>query len=294
MNIANLIKLYGPIGLLNEGFTRKRAWSIAKLNNYSTSRKTSISDATPYVRICEEASNNEAIFLKFRRCSEYRLILEHVSKKFGKKYLAEAKKNPNALNYFLKMKIQDSIGKPFTSRFRGIGKTSPTTLRYLKVVTDLEFLFGNLNNFIISEIGIGFGGQCQAISSNFPLKKYLAYDLTPVLNLSKKFLEKTSKFDGVEFIDGTNPRVCSSDLLISNYAFSELTREVQDVYLKNVVLNAKRGYITWNELSYKELGGYSILELLSLIPGSKALPEVPLTFANNVILVWGINDSGSK
>ncbi len=158
----------------------------------------------------------------------------------------------------------------------------------------MELLFGKLDNFIVSEIGIGFGGQCQAISSNFPLKGYLAYDLPPVLALSKKFLGKTLNSSSVEFLDGRNPEARSSDLIISNYAFSELAREVQETYLKNVISNAKRGYITWNELAYKELGGYSIPELLSLIPGSKTLPEVPLTFANNVILVWGINESGSK
>ena len=59
------------------------------------------------------------------------------------------------------------------------------------------------------------------------------------------------------------------------------------MYLDNVISNAKMGYITWNELSYKELDGYSVKEIISLIPGSRIIPEEPLTYPNNVIIVWG-------
>ena len=123
---------------------------------------------------------------------------------------------------------------------------------------------------------------------NQNIQKYLLFDLPPVLELNKKFLGAIGTIDKFEFIDGRNPSERSSDLLISNYAFSELNREVQLMYLERVIPNAKMGYMTWNELSYRQLGGLSVKELLERIPGSILKPERPLTYSNNVIIAWGI------
>ena len=60
------------------------------------------------------------------------------------------------------------------------------------------------------------------------------------------------------------------------------------MYLERVVLKAKSGYITWNELSFIELGGLSVGELLEKIPNSFLIKEDPLTYKNNVIIVWGV------
>ena len=79
------------------------------------------------------------------------------------------------------------------------------------------------------------------------------------------------------------------DLVISNYAFSELNRNVQKLYLENVLQKTSRGYITWNNLSFKKLGGYSLAELLDLLPGSRYRDENPLTAIGNVIITWNNN-----
>ena len=63
------------------------------------------------------------------------------------------------------------------------------------------------------------------------------------------------------------------------------------MYLERVIPKAKMGYITWNELSYKKLGGLSVEELLVAIPDSILIAEEPLTYANNVIIAWGIQDN---
>jgi hypothetical protein len=79
----------------------------------------------------------------------------------------------------------------------------------------------------------------------------------------------------------------SYDLVISNYAFTELTREIQDVYLKKVILNSKRGYITYNEISPDSFRSYKRDELLKIIPNSRIIEEVPLTHPKNCIIIWG-------
>ncbi|NCW13363.1 MAG: putative sugar O-methyltransferase, partial [Chitinophagia bacterium] len=231
--IRDLLTIYGIFGVLEEVSDRRKCWTLSsKLLNQNVS-KTSISDATPYVMVCELANSDKEIFTNFRRCLEYRLVLEHVNRRFGKKYLQLASGNPNWRSYLGKINTQNRIGNPILKNFNGIGKTSPTSLRYLKVLTDLETLFGNLNGMNIAEIGAGFGGQAHAISSNFEIAKYSIFDLPEVNRLIKRFLASLINIDNFVFVDGRgdlSPNL-KYDLVISNYAFSELNRETQEKYL---------------------------------------------------------------
>jgi hypothetical protein len=84
--------------------------------------------------------------------------------------------------------------------------------------------------------------------------------------------------------------VMESDLVISNYAFSELRRPIQEAYLRKVLQPAKRGYITFNQIAPGNFQSYSAAELLQIIPGSKVFEERPLTHPNNCVIVWGHED----
>jgi hypothetical protein len=160
-------------------------------------------------------------------------------------------------------------------------------LRYLKVYIDLKKYFENLGQLKIVEIGVGFGGQSSLISLIEGPVSYIFYDIPPVLDLTKKFIDRMQLTGHFEFIDGRNPKPSRPDLVISNYAFSELNRELQEIYLKNVIRYSPRGYITWNSLSADRLDGYSLGDLIRIIPNSQILPEIPNTSAKNVIIVWG-------
>ena len=61
------------------------------------------------------------------------------------------------------------------------------------------------------------------------------------------------------------------DLVISNYAFLELSREIQDMDFEKVISRSREGYITWNSLSYDLLDGYSEDELFEKISGSSVI-----------------------
>jgi len=168
---------------------------------------------------------------------------------------------------------------------------SPTLLRYLKVYVDLIEYFGSLKPFEVVEIGVGFGGQSSLISLLDRPKSYTLYDIPPVLDLAKKFFKNVPLEGNFQFLDGRNPLTSIPDLVISNYAFSELERDVQDLYLRNVILNSPRGYITWNSLSADQLDGYWLADLIRLIPGSQIVPERPNTSSKNAIIVWGMDKS---
>jgi hypothetical protein len=77
------------------------------------------------------------------------------------------------------------------------------------------------------------------------------------------------------------------DLVISNYAFTELPRSIQDVYLNKIILNSKSGYITYNEISPEYFNSYKSDELVKIIPNSHIIEEKPLTHKNNCIIIWG-------
>jgi hypothetical protein len=87
----------------------------------------------------------------------------------------------------------------------------------------------------------------------------------------------------------------STDLLISNYAFSELNKKSQDAYLNRVINNSKRGFMLYNNIHENPETGYRAFEILERIPGSVAFAEEPLTYPGNLLIVWGFDpDLASK
>ena len=215
--------------------------------------------------------------------------LDHVTIKQGNDYILEILKHTSWSEKFTKVLIQiDKVGKPRKFKFKPYGTFSPTLLRYLKVYIELEKNFGQLKNLNIAEIGIGFGGQASLIGLLDKPLSYIYYDIPPVLELAQKFTKELDVPGNFTFIDGRNPKPSNPDLVISNYAFSELNRNVQNQYLKNVILPSPRGYITWNNHSTETLRGHSLAELIRLIPNSQIHPEKPNTSDSNAIIVWGI------
>jgi putative sugar O-methyltransferase len=251
---------------------------------------TSITDGEytkSWPTMAQVAAAQDKIFRKFRRSRVLIDALDHVTLEDAKKYFSEIEKISNFQPKFRAcLKDLDSVGKPVRYYFRSRGVYSPTVIRYLKVYLDLHELFGNLDNFKIAEIGIGFGGQASVVSNLSNPKSYALFDLPSVLDLSRKVLSKNNSQCTFEYFDGRKPTHIESDLVISNYAFSELNKDVQKIYLERVILKAKRGYITWNNLSEKQLGGFSVADLIREIPNSEILPEVPLTYPGNCIIYW--------
>ena len=125
-----------------------------------------------------------------------------------------------------------------------------------------------------------------------PIKHYNLVDLPEVLALTERFLPELDVAGDIRYIDGThlyNDVPC--DLFISNYAFSELVKFAQDIYINRILRRAKAGYITWNEGALRRGSGwdkgYTLEEFLPMIPGAKTMHEEPLTGTGNCIVVWG-------
>lgn len=253
---------------------------------------TSLTDSDlykDYSSFCSTAAKDNKVFSEFRTYKEIIDVLDHVTLEKAHGYLKEIKKYSNwnedfshTLNYI------DSIGDPFTYKFKN-GQFSPTSLRYLKTYLEIKKIFGDLGGYNVTEIGVGFGGQAAIFQMLSKPKSYTLYDLKSTLDLAKAFLINLKLGDDCCYHDGTNPELGKNipDLIVSNYAFSELRREIQDKYLESIILKTRRGYITWNQLSQEKLDGYSLADLARKIPNSEIIPEIPNTHIGNAIIVWG-------
>ncbi|MDR1285582.1 MAG: putative sugar O-methyltransferase [Campylobacteraceae bacterium] len=249
---------------------------------------TSLSDDQLYPDFCIKASIDAHVFSNFRQNRIYCRILEHCNETIGLLYLDEIIKNrQDLLDNIEQFKENDKYGNPYLVDYVRIGKISPSTLRYIKVLSDLLNLFYSLDGLRICEIGVGYGGQCRIINSIASPLEYVLVDLKPVLMLAQSYLDNYILKSSMRYKTMNELKEEKYDLVISNYAFTELRREVQDCYLKKIILNSRCGYITYNDITPKYFKSYKKDELLSIIPNSHIINEVPLTHSNNCIIVWG-------
>ncbi len=277
----------GPSLYLDDFLNGQRVWSLqnSKQNFYGI--KTSISGAsTEYLSIVDSAVRNLNHFRRFRSNLQYMTILEHVDKELGQEYLNTITRYGTATPKLFHFCKKDVCG-PLRFSYEGLGRVSPTNLRYAKVALDIEALFGGTSDFNVAEIGIGFGGQCAALFNLGSFKSYALFDLAPVLALAKMYLEVQNLPLERIVMGELGSSKTSFDLVISNYAFSELSRELQESYLTNVILNSARGYVIYNNFSSSALNPMSAEEFVALVPGSKVLEEFPLTHSENKLIIWG-------
>lgn len=287
MNLVNYARKNGVIRTVEEVFSRFRLWDLGEDKSFSLGTGSSFSDNPDYLSIVVMASNDEQVFKKFRSNREYRKILEHVTRQLGEDYIKEFSDKGDLKKTLSLLKNCDRTGGPVQYYFRGVGFYSPTTIRYAFVHSQLEQKFGSLGGLRVLEIGGGFGGQAAVSSTLTRNLDWVIFDLPDVLALQSRYLSRVNPNTTVAFRSGLHISPTEGDLLISNYALSEISRELQMEYLHKVVLNCKRGYMAWNTISEKEIGGLSLLEVLDLIPGASAVAEKPLSDPGNVIIVWG-------
>lgn len=227
---------------------------------------------------------------KFRRVYNYREILEHVDYRLGKKYLERIRHLDSSLISQMNLfQENDNFGSPRMYRYPGIGRVSPTTLRYICTAAEMRKLFGVGNVGNIAEIGAGYGGQASILHKLGWFSSYSIFDLESAQRLIAIYLNK----QGVTHFNFPTLQESNSsfDLVISNFAFSELPKDLQIVYLEKVILKSKRGFMQMNSgkfnLTKRSTGKLSVDELLSIIPNSRLLPENPLSGPDNYLLVWG-------
>lgn len=239
---------------------------------------SSISDTNRYRSLCEMAASDGNIFNSFRQNPEYQRIVETLDPISAVEYINIAlSSNPNLIGIIDELRRNDEVGGPLTYEYSIIGRFSPTTLRYIKIATDLNRMFGSLNGYRIAEIGAGYGGQCRILHVHDTPSRYNIFDLREPLHLTKRFLENFG-INSVGYYDVMNYQSEDYDLVISNYAFSEIGKDVQDIYLDLVISKSRHGYMIYNQSAFSDdFPGFSYTaeEVVAMIPNASITSTLP-------------------
>ena len=284
----------GISNILHEpNYLRRKLLGQKRVKEFiGTKDNRSESDNGSYISSVKEATRNYASFARFKQNPHYRAILEHVSPEQGQIYLEIIRQqSPEFVRNIDRFKINDLVGGPIIHDYSEVGAISPTTLRYIKVASDLEKHFGDLKGGKIVEVGIGYGGQCLVYDQVCAFKEYHLYDLSAVLELAEQYLE-CHLLNSAYALSTLNRNTGTEeyDLAISNYAFSELPSQVQRKYIEKIFSRSKRGYLTMNSGlsdSCFTKNKMSLEALRQSLPAFEVIEEKPLTFHNNYIIIWG-------
>ena len=201
----------------------------------------------PYSQVCIEAVENDKIFNNFKKDPRYTAILEHVSIEQGKLYAEDILDYDIDSDLISSFKENDIVGGSSIFNFgEPFGRISPSTLRYIQNALDISYFFGEGELNKIVEIGGGYGGLCKTINCLCDFGEYHIYDMEAASKLQEKYLSYF-EIDG-KVIHHSEPDVLEDiDLLISNYAYSELGEKLQDLYYNNIIKNSKKVYMILNK-----------------------------------------------
>jgi putative sugar O-methyltransferase len=237
-------------------------------------------DMDAYLKVCKQAAEDDSVFASFKRNPAYTKILEHTSKAQGqiywdyiKSYCDYAERETKAFA------TNDNYGLPHTFQYDG-WQLSPTTIQYIYVVVRiLNSLGESVYPSDVVEIGGGYGGQCKIFRDWYFKGSYSIIDLPEVCQLQRKYLSKFNISANIYEPDGY-PVGRTYDLVISNYALSEVTEPLQTQYVRDILLNSTHGYITCNGPIH------AILELRDKFPALKITPDIEGERKENFIITW--------
>uniref|UniRef100_A0A6M3LDX4 Sugar O-methyltransferase n=1 Tax=viral metagenome TaxID=1070528 RepID=A0A6M3LDX4_9ZZZZ len=232
-----------------------------------------------YLTVCETAVFHDNNFNRFRHLFDYCAVVETCSEALGREYyqkIVELIGEQQAQKDWPVWVENDLYGGPKKITIDTLGEIAPTTLRYAYVAYHLRAIFGDLKRMNICEIGGGYGGQARMLSGLFGCADLTLIDLWPPLMLARKYLALYGMTPAMYTAGAVGDIELHPDLLISNYAFSELDIAEQEIYYQNIVKNADRVYLVYNNT-----------------PGATPIKTMQTRLQNSIIIAEGITASRS-
>jgi putative sugar O-methyltransferase len=205
---------------------------------------TSATDKDYYKNIVQKMVDDERAFAIFRNYHpDYNRVLEHATPDFGQRCLDMiSPKFKDNKNWMGVAQMNDRVGSPLSYYYDEYGQWSPTTLMYMKVLSELDKWFDIDEKTSVFEIGGGYGGQCRLIKEYYGIKDYYMLDLPIVTRLQDKYLSSLS-IDDVQFY--VHPEgVPQADLVISSFAFDELSPDWQEMCFRHSIRHSSCGMIS--------------------------------------------------
>lgn len=214
-----------------------------------------------YQLICQEAASNDELFNVFKQNKRYQEVLEHVSYQAGQELLDDTKDKEFMLDNLEKFRANDVLGGANIQDYGTYGSLSPSTARYIKNAIDIRYEFGPGLTKIV-EIGGGYGGLAKTMSVVYKLEKYTVVDIPEVNLLSNKYISNFPELDGIFNTHSCYeyPTITDLDLVISNYALSELNIDGQLEYFDKIIQHAQHFYIIYNFIIPNANENYNIIK----------------------------------
>ena len=233
--------------------------------------QTSVSDIDDYKAVCLKACIDEFVFKFFRRHPSYDYIVECGSFEDARDYGGNIVTSyPDILPMIEEYRKNDNFGGPMTGNYAQFGQICPNTLRHIHMAAEIRRIFGSLAEKRVAEIGGGYGGLCRIIKAMMGYRSYSIFDLRETLLLVKKWLEKLDTKADFWYLDDYNSTEYF-DMVISVFAFSEINKDVQDLYLDKVIKRSHHGFMVFND-QWVGLPVYSAHEIAARIPGARSVP----------------------
>ncbi len=260
-----------------------------------------MSSFPPYREVCRLAAEDPAMFAQFREIPTYRWVVSSMLNGEGRDHHEVLQARGFDFSFFERIRDLDRIGAPTLATYPIAGAVAPQTMRYVKVMSDVERLFGSLDGKSVIEIGVGFGGQCAVLSRAFAIARYTLVDLPEPLMLARRYLETLGvanvSYATLDELAPTN----RYDLAISNFALSEIARRYQIEYAQRVLQRAEAGYLLWNSKQMREMRAWHVRlygcdqiyaeEMCGLVPGAHILEPAWLAPSDREfeidLMAWG-------
>ena len=116
--------LLDSIGILVE---KKLIWNMGT-DTFIFGENSSISDSDSYLRAVSMATIDDKFFSNFRRCLEYRQILEHISYKQSLRYKKILKNRGFVYQNMDSLKTLNKVGSPIKLYYPPFKISSPTKI----------------------------------------------------------------------------------------------------------------------------------------------------------------------
>jgi hypothetical protein len=240
-----------------------------------------------YNEAMRRASSDAEAFEFFRRAPGIREIVEGVPTCVGRGYHEKlrSKLGDEALALvWERITENDAHGNPERLQLEPQGYAASTTMRYAWNVVDMDAHGVVLEGSDIVEVGGGYGGLCRMIHAFHKPKSYTIVDLPEALALADRYLK----------CYGIDARMVSCDTygeepidtFISNYALTELTKDVQDGYVNKLMTRAVCGYVTFNSQPRNASHQYSLDELEFMVPGGTVIEAENIKRSECQVLIW--------
>lgn len=261
------------------------------------SDQTSISNLPFYREMTLRAVHEDEVFAKFRIQPELANIYDIVGTQemqrlFTWNHIRAAEMLcPQLMSLVGVAKLNDLCGGAAVFPTPLGPELSAATARYFKYLADILYVFKSLKGADIVEIGGAYGGLSALMHNTYQNhRSYTVFDLPEVNQLAARY-HAAIGVSGVLYQtmdDLAKVDAVPSDLFISTHALSEITRDLQEIYIEKIVKHAKHGFVLYNHF-FEGGARQSGLDIMSLeefagrIPGCELHSEPPLVLQSDMV-----------